>query len=471
MLPTTRKRPILRWLLQLDRPVPARSEVEVIAERDRNYRWNFAVNLADVSSFWFGLSFISFATVVPLFISKLTDSPIPIGIAALISQGAWFLPQVFTANSIEQLARKKPVIVNLGFFTERLPMWVIVFSAVIAARNPTLALIVFLVGYAWHGFGAGFVATAWQELIARCFPVQRRGRFFGISFFVGALAGALAAGFSIRLLAGFEYPMNFVLSFSLAAIFITVSWVALALTREPVQQVTIPPKSTSQYWSDLPTIVRQDDNFRHFLIARWLLALSSMGITFITVAALRRWAIPDGTVGVYTATLLFGQMAGNLVLGFLADRHGHKLSLEVGAFATFLAFALAWLAPSSEWYFLVFFLLGIAQGAVIVSGILVVMEFSAPEKRPTYAGIANTSVGVVSMVGPLLAAWLALNGFAPLFALSAVIALLSFVALRWWVQEPRSGDVVDGEFSSQDEDVSSPPPETDPRQTMEQSLD
>ena len=76
---STRARPILRWLLQLDKPVPVRTEAEVIAERDQNYNWNFAVNLADVSSFWFGLSFISFATVVPLFISKLTDNPIAIG--------------------------------------------------------------------------------------------------------------------------------------------------------------------------------------------------------------------------------------------------------------------------------------------------------------------------------------------------------------------------------------------------------
>ena len=112
-----------------------------------------------------------------------------------------------------------------------------------------------------------------------------------------------------------------------------------------------------------------------------------MGITFVTVAAIRRWQVADGTVGIYTAVFLAGQMVGNLFLGLLADRHGHKLSLEIGALVTFLAFALAWLAPSAEWIYLVFFLLGVMQGAVIVSGILVVMEFSPAEKRPTYIGI------------------------------------------------------------------------------------
>jgi MFS family permease len=421
----------------LDRPVPPRTEAEVTAERDRNYRWNFGVNLADVSSFWFGLSFISATTIVPLFISKLTDSTLAIGLAAVIAQGAWFVPQLFTANFVEKLPRKKPMIVNVGFFAERLPMWLIVLSAFIAARNPTLALFVFLTGYAWHGFGAGFVATSWQDLIARCFPVKKRGRFMGISFFTGGLIGAAAAGFSAGLLSNYPFPLNFAYSFLIAAIGITISWFFLALTREPVEPITAEPQSNRQFWADLPRIVRQDVNYRHFLVARLLLALSGMGLGFITVAAVRRWSIADGTVGGYTAAFLLGQMAGNLVLGLLADKHGHKLSLEFGALASLLAFVVAWLAPTAELYFLVFFILGISTGAVIVSGMLVVMEFSRPEKRPTYIGLSNTLVGVVSMLAPLLGAGLAILGYNWLFAASALFSLLSIVAFHWGVKEPR----------------------------------
>ncbi len=230
MFRTIPTRSAVRRLLQMDIPVQQRPAAEVEAERNRNYRWNFTVNLLDISSFWFGLSFISAATIVPLFISKLTDSPIPIGIAAMIAQGAWFLPQVFTANFVEQLSRKKPMVVNVGFFLERLPMWLIVVAATLAIRSPLLALLLFLLAYAWHGFGAGLVATSWQDMIARCFPVQRRGRFFGASFFVGSLSGAAAAGFSARLLASYPFPTNFVYSFGLAAVGITISWFFIALT-------------------------------------------------------------------------------------------------------------------------------------------------------------------------------------------------------------------------------------------------
>jgi MFS family permease len=427
----------MRRLLQMDQPVPAHTEAEIEAERDRNYRWNFSVNMADVVSFWFGLSFISSTTIVPLYISKLTDSTIAIGLAAVISQGAWYLPQLFTANFVEGLARKKPMVVNLGFFLERLPMWVIVLSAVFAAWNPALALFIFLTAFAWHSFGAGVIATSWQDLIARCFPVERRGRFMGTSFFVGALTGAAAAGFSARLLTDFPFPTNFIYSFTIAALSISISWVFLALTREPVGPVIKNKQSNRQFWSDLPHIVRRDENYRRFLLARLLLALGGMGLGFVTVAAVKRWSIADGTVGTYTLAFLLGQMAGNLTVGFLADKRGHKLSLEIGALSSFLAFALAWLAPTPEFYLVVFFLLGIMTGAVLVSGILVVMEFSRPERRPTYIGMTNTSVGVVSMIAPLIGAALAVAGYNWLFAVSAILSLLSAVALHWWVREPR----------------------------------
>jgi MFS family permease len=427
----------------MDQPVPAHTDAEIEAERDRNYRWNFSVNMADVVSFWFGLSFISSATIVPLYISKLTDSTVAIGLAAVISQGAWYLPQLFTANFVEGLARKKPMVVNLGFFLERLPMWVIVLSAVFAAWNPALALFIFLTAFAWHSFGAGVIATSWQDLIARCFPVERRGRFMGTSFFVGALTGAAAAGFSARLLADFPFPTNFIYSFTIAALSISISWVFLALTREPVGPVIKNKQSNRQFWSDLPHIVRRDENYRRFLLARLLLALGGMGLGFVTVAAVKRWSIADGTVGTYTLAFLLGQMAGNLTVGFLADKRGHKLSLEIGALSSFLAFALAWLAPTPEFYLVVFFLLGIMTGAVLVSGILVVMEFSRPERRPTYIGMTNTSVGVVSMIAPLIGAALAFAGYNWLFAVSAILSLLSAVALHWWVREPRFKELVD----------------------------
>jgi MFS family permease len=391
----------------------------------------------DGVGFWFGASFVSSTTIVPFFISQLTTSTFPIGLAAVIAQAGWYLPQLFTAAPVEKLARKKAVVVNLGLFLERLPLWVMVLSAVVAVRSPDLALWLFLGGYAWHSLGAGVVATSWQDIIARCFPVDRRGRFFGTTMFVGAGAAALGAGASTRILQDFAFPMSFVLAFSIAAVGITVSWVFLALTREPVQQPQSAGQSQREFWSSLPGVLRRDHNFRRFLLARLLLALGAMGWGFVTVSVVSRWQVPPSTVGVFTFSLLAGQTLGNLFFGFLADRFGHKLPLEIGALAALLASTLAWVAPSPTWYYAVFVLMGINSSAIIVSGILMVLEFSSPDRRPTYIGLANTATGLVAMLAPLVGAWLASRGYGWLFSIAAIVNLAALVAMHWGVREPR----------------------------------
>jgi MFS family permease len=428
---------ILRWFLELHRPPTYGSEAEIAAEVERNYRWNFTANLLDVTLFWFGFSFISSTTVVPLYISKLSDSPLPLGIAAVIAQASWFLPQLLTANIVERLPRKKPVVVRVGFLLERLPIWLTVVSALVAVRSPGLALILFLLGYAWRGLGAGFVATSWQDLIARAFPTERRGRFMGISLFSGTVVGTVAALLSGRILDTFPFSTNFVYNFLFAASFVTLSWFFISQTREPASPGRPPRRSNRQFVNELPGIMRQDANFRRFLLARVLIAFGALGTGFVTVSAVHRWGIPNSTVGTYTAAQLIGQAVATPGFGLLADRFGHKLTLEMGALAAALAFTLAWLAPSQEWYFLVFALLGAMNGAIIVSGILIVMEFGPQDKRPTYAGLANTAVGVASVAAPLIGAALATTSYYLVFALSAGITLVGLLLLHFRVREPR----------------------------------
>lgn len=435
-----RMKTAMRWLLRVDPAPPARSASDIAREVAHNYRWNFAFNLLDGATFWLGLSFMSSATIVPLYVSKLTSSQLAIGLIAVIANSGWFLPQLFTANTVQRLPRRKPVVVNLGFFTERLPLWLLPLSALLAVQSPTLALWLFFLGYAGHAVGAGVVATAWQDLVARIFPADRRGSFFGITTFVGNGTGALGATFSAWLLTALAFPTNFVATFTLAALFITLSWAFLALAREPEQSVTAPRQSNRQFWAGLPAILRTDHNFRRYVNARLLLVLGGMGGGFLTVAAVSKWQVSDGTVGLYTLMLLLGQTMGNAGAGLLADRRGHKLPLELSSTLLAAAYLLAWLAPAPAWYYVVFVLLGMGIGAAVVSGTMITLEFSPANLRPTYTGLINTAMGLLGMVSPLIGAWLASRSYNLLFALSALFCLAGLAGLRFRVREPRWGE-------------------------------
>jgi len=430
-------RRLLRRVLELDRPVPETSEAERAAFVERNFRWNAFVNLMDGSLYWLALSFISGSTIVPLFISKLTTSTVPIGIAAMIAQAGWSLPQIFTANWAERVPRRKPLVIYMSALVERPPFWMLAAAAAIAGKWAMLSLGLFLVAYAARILGGGMVAPAWQDMIARVIPLARRGRFWGLTSSLGVGCGVIGSLLSAWLLRTLPFPKSFVVLFLMAAVLTTTSWFFLAQTREPAQRVTAPRQSQRQFLASLPALVRQDPPFRRFLIARVLLALAAMGSGFVTVSALRRWSVSDATVGIYTAMQLVGMTAGNLLFGWLGDHHGHKRPLEWGALAYGAAFAVAWLAPAPAWYLATFVLLGIAAGAMTVSGMMVLLEFSEPERRPTYVGIGNTIVGVASIAGPLAATGLASIDVNWVFVPSVAFGLAAWAAMRWWVAEPR----------------------------------
>ncbi|MCB0107271.1 MAG: MFS transporter, partial [Caldilineaceae bacterium] len=402
-----------------------------------HFGWNLFLNSVDVIFFMGAISLISATTILPLFISKLTASTIPLALVAMLSQGGHFLPQLFVANYVERLDRKKPIIVNLGFLAERLPAILFVLAPLAALYSPLLALVLFLLLYSWFNLGGGFVATAWQELIARCFPVTRRGRFFGVNSFIGTLLGIAAASLAGEFLAVVPFPFNFAYIFGAAGFCILISWFFLAQTREPVEAANGTARSLRAYLAALPAVLHADANFRSFLIARVTLAMSEMGTGFLTVAAIATWGISDSTVATFTTATLIGQTTGNLGGGFFSDHFGHRLALEISALLALLAFGLAWFAPTPLWFIAVFFFMGLFRGMRMVSSMLVILEFCPPEKRPTYLGLANTLTGIGSMVAPLVGAGLVWVSYSWVFAASTVASLAALLMLRFWVSDPR----------------------------------
>jgi MFS family permease len=415
------------------------SHMETEQEVKRNYRHNFLVNALDGASFWFGMSFISGTIILPLYVSHFTSNPILIGLIPVLSTAGYLLPQLFTANVIERAPRKKFYVVNLGFFTERLPIFLLAPSAYfLAVRQPALALLSFFICFAWHTVGAGLVIVSWQDMIAKVIPVNRRGLFFGVTNFVGNGTGVLGALAVTWLINKFTFPNGYVFSFIVAAVLIFLSWVFLALTREPAVHSSKPHISQLTYLRSLPDVLRRDHNFRKYLLAQILSYLSSMAGTFLIIFLVTKWDLTDAQAAGFTIAMQVGIALSNLFFGLLADRKGHKLSLEICYLISAVSLILAILAPSAGWFYLVFFLRGALNGGTFVSGISIVYEFTTAESRPTYLGLANTLPGVAGFIAPLIGGWLAgAASYPAMFALAALLGLASWGVLKFAVAEPR----------------------------------
>ena len=417
----------------------AAGATDIQQQVEQDYRWNFTVNALDGASFWFGMSFISYTIILPLYVSHFTTNPILIGLIPLFATSGYLLPQILTANAVERAPRKKFFPVTVGFFLERLPIILLAPAAYFwAVDRPVWALAAFFILYAWHTFGAGLIVVGWQDLIAKIIPVDRRGRFFGITNFLGNGAGILGALAVPFILDKFTFPLGYVISFAIAAILIFISWIFLSLTREPAVESSKPPVSQMDYLRSLPDVLRKDRNFRMYLLSQVVFSLSGMATGFLTVYAVETWDMPDAQAGGFTIALQVGLALSNLFFGFLADRKGHKLSLEISLILSVLLLVLAILAPNPWWFFVIFFLRGAVNAGTFISCISIIYEFTDAENRPTYIGLANTIPGIAAAIAPLMGGWLAgAVSYRAMFILATVIGVLGWAVLRFGVRDPR----------------------------------
>ena len=85
-----------------------------------------------------------------------------------------------------------------------------------------------------------------------------------------------------------------------------------------------------------------------------------------------------------------------------------------------------------------FVLLGTFLAADHTSSLPIILEFSAPEDRPTYIGLTNTLLAPILVGAPILGGWLAgALGYRALFSVALVVGVMALVLMAFWVREPR----------------------------------
>ena len=147
----------------------------------RHFRRNFFANGMDMVSWLLGMSFMSISAIMPVYVRHLTVSPLIFGLIPALTDFGWFAPQLFLAPYVERLPRKYPWVLALGAI-ERVPYLVLPLVVIALDTLPqNTAVVLFMILWTWKAFGSGFVATPWQEMLAKVIPVSHRGRFFGLA--------------------------------------------------------------------------------------------------------------------------------------------------------------------------------------------------------------------------------------------------------------------------------------------------
>jgi MFS family permease len=406
-------------------------------EIQKHLRHNLVVNLLDGGFFGFALGFTSFVTVIPLFVSTMTDSAILIGLIPAIHSAGWNLPQLLMANRVSRQKTYKPMVLTLTI-QERWPYLALAAVAWFAPQLGVQTALWLTFGLlTWQALGGGFMATAWQSMIGKIFPNEIRGTFYGAQASAANLLASVSAVLAGMILGKLISPNDFTLCFVLAFISMMVSWVFLAMTREPEYTPAEFAASPGHFWSNLGAILRGNRNFRWFLSGRMVAQLAVMAFAFYTVYAVEELGASEVQVGWMTGVLLATQIVANTAMGWLGDRWSRRSVLVIGMAASTLSALLAWLAPEASWFFAAFALAGVANVAVWTISLTMILDFGSEAERPAYIGLANTLVAPANILAPFLGGWLAEQaGYPAAFMASAIGGVAAILIFQLGMREP-----------------------------------
>lgn len=408
--------------------------------RPPHLRRNLVALGADYGLFLVAMSFASPSTVLPAFAASLGAPNVVIGAIPAVMTLGWFLPPLFVAAHTEALARKLPFVLRYTIW-ERVPFAVLAAAALwLAPSWPGLTLALLLVMLVVVTGVGGALTPAWMDIVGRAVPVTMRGRFFALTAVGAAVAGLAASALMTEIFARVPAPTSYALVFVCATACMLGSLAGLALVREPAADVApAAHPGLRAYLRRVPRLLRGDPNLAWFLVVRWLSVVGSMASAFYAVYALRTWNAPAAMLGVFTALLLGGSVAGLLALGWVADRAGYRVVIMTGIGAVFVANLVAIAAPSLSAFAAVFLLAGLQEAAFRIAYPTVLLEFApGPAAQAMYIGVGNTAVTPIAFAAPIAAGVLADRaGFPAVFATAGVAGAAALLTLALRVREPR----------------------------------
>ncbi|MCD6575227.1 MFS transporter [Candidatus Aerophobetes bacterium] len=422
-------------------------KIKTSDRKGNKLKWNFAMGLLHGIFFNGGMGFSDPNTVLPAFINSLTNSKVLIGLFAstVETKGSFsrlgsVLPQLFVANKLETKIHKKPLLITA--IVVRALCWGIL-AGLIFCFNGSQTFFLLLSSFlllALFTFMGGVASIPFMDIWGKALPSNLRGRFFGYRQLLGGIL-AIGAGFVVQqILSNKEipFPKNFSFLFFLSFIFISFSYIALGLVKEPVEEVHRRVVKFRHFLREAIATLRDDRNYQRFLLVQFLRGTGSLALPFYVIYAKDILKINLGMVGIFISAQMVGGLLSNLLWAYVSDYIGNRRVIQMSLAISFLTPVVALLINPgfSSLFILVFVLIGFFINGGRIGYTNYLLDISPSKKRPTYISLSNTFLAptaIFPLAGGIIIQYIS---FATLFILTALAVFAGFF-LSFKLEEPR----------------------------------
>ena len=370
-------------------------------EKVGDQRRNFVFALLQGTFMRINLTFADASTVLSVFIYKLTQSDLMVGLTGSMLTAGWMWPQLLISNLLEHRPRKMPFYA-LGM-SIRVLSWLAIFCCTlgIGTENPVLLSTYFLGLYFLSTSAMGVSTLPYMDIISKAIAPNRRARFFSLRQLCGGFF-AIWVGFLVRAVLSDEmqtslgFPNNYALLFICSMSAALLSFISFLGVREPIHPVHPTRQPIWQHLKQGPHFLRTDPNYRRFLFFRICLHFSGMATPFYTTYAVYELGVSEATIGFFIVCSALSGVISNAIWGYIGEKHGVRWLLIITAglmifppaIAVFSGMFSGTLLLSA--YFLLFAIGGILTNGMMVGFMAYMLNIAPPRQRPSYIGFMNT---------------------------------------------------------------------------------
>ena len=394
-----------------------------------HFKRNYFLGIANGILFNIAFTFISGSTILPAFLSHLTASRFLIGTVTSLEEIGWLLPQHFVAGFVQSKKRKKSIYMVMAIFRSFVFGLLAVSVFLLAAKTPHL-VIVFFVLFCLFAISGGIAGVAFLDIVGKTIPANKRGSFYGWRISVGGALSFLASLTIIRtVLREFPFPKNYGTLFLINFFIIAAALTAFCLIKEPPSLMIEKRNSLVQHLRRGFEILRQDTNYRRFLVFRWLISSFYMGFPFYIIFAIERFGkeISGSTVGLFLAVQMLGVVTSNLLWGWLSNNASIRIVLRLTASVTILPPMLVLSSTVVKMplvlYGLIFFFLGAFYSGIRTGYQSFLLAIAPEQERPTYVGMMNTFIAPTLLFSGIGGLILDMTSFSVLYMFVLLLGL------------------------------------------------
>lgn len=405
-------------------------------------RYNAITMMASESLWGFQAAMVAPATFFAVLLKEYGAGQIMIGSLSALEGGGVLLTQIIGLFLFSSVRRRKRNLV-MWHFALVVPFLFCMALTVFFGRGWPPWLVAWLVWsfLAAYMVGLGIVVAVWSEWTASLFPVTVRGRMMGLILFAYSLAGAAGALAAGRILSAKPGPAVYAICLLIAGSVAALSLIGYGRVRDPAEtqpERLMPIEGRVIFARFLHSL--RDSNFRYFLGGRLLMvfAFAIMPLATVHFSSAAGGGLDRGTLVSCGAALTVGLAAGNLGLGYLGDRFGHRMGILIGAAFQVKAILVLVLMPGLWGCIFFYCLAGVSNASSWVSHYNLLFETCPHDHLGAHITVGNLVLGIAAVTAPVLAGVAAERfGLMALFVVALAIAALALLWLLVLVREPR----------------------------------